>query len=132
MQVGAAARSLPVLDAPSQGSTPPSVERGPVDSVMLGVSSPGPAATSAPAPASTPTPAPTPAPPPTPRKIDPFPAIEGVNRYCRDMRETDQSEPTLHGIVFEQYADGTVKVLERPGETVPDVPAGGPDIPSDA
>jgi hypothetical protein len=38
----------------------------------------------------------------------------------------------LHGLVFEQYADGRVVELKHAEETTPDVPPGGPDIPADA
>jgi len=57
---------------------------------------------------------------------------EGVERYERNLSLTPAESPEVHGLVYEQYADGRVTVLKHAPHTTPDIPSTGPDIPADA
>jgi hypothetical protein len=57
---------------------------------------------------------------------------QGVDRWLEDLRNAPREPGELMGVVYEQYADGSTRVLAAPGTTTPDLPPDGPNIPNDA
>lgn len=117
----------PILapSTPASGPTPapaPADASAPQDRVTLSASAPAPPQPTSSAPAT----------PPQSKTVNPFPIIKGITDYCHNVHFSQEEAPEQHGVVYEQRLDGSIVDLEAPGQTTPDIPAAGPDIPAEA